>query len=200
MSFPPTGSFAWTLDVVTRRLTRSGSGTRGGRLHVGMRWRVPSNNSSAFQRLSRLLPLHWYVRNAICQQMLPTHDDAPGIRMDAASNFNLWTKRHYTGVNPVSLERNSFVYRNHAELLSSSTPAQYSLSLKHWQLGFKALKVGLYFKTSSVHYWRPTEWCTCCLHRDDKTVYFWQHKATTWGQPPGLQGQWDFWRLHIHWL
>lgn len=49
--------------------------------------------------------------------MLLTHDDALGIRMDATSNFNLGTKRHYSRVNPVSLVRNSFVYRNHAEIL-----------------------------------------------------------------------------------
>lgn len=53
-----------------------------------MRWWVPANNSSASQQLSRLLPLHRYARNASCQQMLPTQDDALGVRMDAASNFN----------------------------------------------------------------------------------------------------------------
>lgn len=47
--------------------------------------------------------------------MLPTHDDALGIRMDAAANFNPATKRHYSRVNPLSLVRNSFVYRDHAE-------------------------------------------------------------------------------------
>lgn len=50
--------------------------------------RVPANNSSASQQLSRLLPFHWYARNVSCQQMLPTHDDALGIRMDAEANFN----------------------------------------------------------------------------------------------------------------
>lgn len=47
--------------------------------------------------------------------MLPTHDDALGIRMDAAANFNPATKRRYSRVNPVSLGQNSFVYRDHAE-------------------------------------------------------------------------------------
>lgn len=77
--------------------------------------RYPTNNSFGLQRLSRPLPLHWYARNASCQQMLPTHDDALGIRMDAAANFNPATKRHYSRVNPVSLVRNSFVYGDHAE-------------------------------------------------------------------------------------
>lgn len=89
----------------------------------------------ARQRLSRLLPLHWYARNASCQQMLLTHDDALGIRMDAASNFNPGTKRHYSRVNPVSLVRNSFVYRNHAEIVyRQNSSTLYSLGLPHCQL------------------------------------------------------------------
>lgn len=106
---------------------------QGGWFDGRMRW-VPANNSSAFQRLSRLLPLHWYARNASCQQMLLTHDDTLGIRMDATSNFNLGTKRHYSGVNPVSLVRNSFVYRNHAELFYPPSSTQYSLCLPHCRL------------------------------------------------------------------
>lgn len=149
------------MVVITCCLTQPGSRTEGGRLDGRMRWWwVPANNSTAFQRLSRLLPLHWYARNASCQQMLLTHDDALGIRMDATSNFNLGTKRHYSRVNPVSLLRNSFVYRNHAGILSSSTPAQYSLGLPHCQLVFRALKSWpVPTNYSPLHNWRPSEPC-----------------------------------------
>lgn len=126
----------WRTDAadLSYVLLDAAGGPASVRLDGRMRWRVPANNSSAFQRLSRLLPPRWYARNASCQQMLLTHDDALGIRMDATSIFNLGTKRHYSRVNPVSLVRNSFVYRNHAEILSSSTSAQYSPGLPHCQL------------------------------------------------------------------
>lgn len=51
--------------------------------------------------------------------MLLTLDDALRIRMDAVSNFNLKTKRRYSGVNPLSLGRNAFVYTKHAEILNT---------------------------------------------------------------------------------
>lgn len=73
--------------------------------------------------------------------MLLTHDDALGIRLDAIANFNLGTKRHYSRVNPVSLVRNSFVYRNHAKILyqHQRQPSEYRPATL--SVAFRALKL-----------------------------------------------------------
>lgn len=87
--------------------------------------------------------------------------------MDAASNFNPWTQRPYSRVNPVSLVWNSFVYRKHAELLSSTTAAQYSPRLPDLVLGLSK-KLGHVFNDTSLNRSAPTS--PCRLQRNDSIL------------------------------
>jgi hypothetical protein len=73
-----------------------GSVLAPGNIDGQMRW-VPANNSSMSGSRTAAIPLIREECETVNRCFL-THDDVLGIRMDAISNFNLETKRQYSGL------------------------------------------------------------------------------------------------------
>lgn len=148
---------------------------RGGRLDGRMQCWVPANNRRAFQRLLRLLPLCWYARNASCQQMLLTHDDALGIRMDAASILTSGPKGIIVGLIPCPWDGILLfieTMQNYCLLANLLNIASASRTRRHLVQGFK--KLSLVYNCSSLHNWRQAGRTmpihSCGPKRVDKTV------------------------------
>lgn len=148
---------------------------------------VPANNRRAFQRLLRLLPLCWYARNASCQQMLLTHDDALGIRMDPASILTSGPKGIIVGLIPCPWDGILLfieTMQNYCLLAHLLNIASAPRTCCHLVQGFK--KLALAFNCGSLHNWRQTGPClyTPVAPRGSTKLYFGWHKSTAWQSDP----------------